>query len=123
MSASYSTTSFIPDNLVLDEGDILTRQITLLSGQNLQRGAILGKITASGKYTLSASAAGNGSEIPDAILVQNVDASGGDVVTLAYFSGRFNESKVTLGTGHTANSVREGLRVKNIHLLPATPIT
>ena len=51
---------------------------TLISGQNLLAGRVLGKITASGKYTALAPAAGNGSEVAAAILVADTDASGGD---------------------------------------------
>ena len=121
MPASFSSTSYTPDGLVIGEELLLTRNITLLSGQNLTRGAVLGKITASGKYKLSATGAGDGSETPDAVLAEDTNASGGDVATVAYFAGRFAESRVTLGSGHTAASIREGLRDKNIHLVPVTP--
>lgn len=121
MPASFSSTSYTPDGLVIGEELLLTRNITLLSGQNLTRGAVLGKITASGKYKLSATGAGDGSETPDAVLAEDTNASGGDVATVAYFASRFAESRVTLGSGHTAASIREGLRDKNIHLVPVTP--
>ena len=51
---------------------------TLISGQNLLAGRVLGKITASGKYTALAPAASDGSEVAAAILVVDTDASGGD---------------------------------------------
>lgn len=216
MPASYSSSSYTPDGLVVGEQTILSRQITLISGQNLARGAVLGKITigaassaaksggntgngtltmdattpvkagakagvytvrftiaatnngtfvvkdpdgfsigtvvmaagagafdddikfavadggtdfivgdgfditvaaGSGKYTSSLAAATDGSQTPDAILAEACDASGGDKVTVAYFKGGFDDSKVVLGTGHTAASVREGLRVKGIDLI------
>jgi hypothetical protein len=118
MRASFSSTAYSPDQLLVG-GEYLSRQITLVSGQNLPRGAVLGRITASGKYTLSASAAGDGSQTPDCILAEATNASAGDVVTIAFFRGSFNANKVVLGTGHTVGSVTEGLRVKDIHLVPA----
>lgn len=121
MPAEFTSTSFTPDNL-LAGGEILSRAITLVSGQNLLRGAVLGKITASGKYNLSLAAANDGSETPDLILAEDTDASGGDKQTVAYFLGNFVESRLTIGTGHTANSIREGLRVKGIQILPGVQI-
>lgn len=94
----------------------VSRQITLISGQNLARGAILGKITASGKYTLSLSAAADGSQVPAVVLVEDTNASGGDKVTDAYIKGIFNENVLVYGTGHTAASVREALRDYGIYL-------
>lgn len=71
----------------------------------------------SGKYVQSLAAAANGSQVPDAILVHDTDATSADAEAVAYKGGWFNESRVTYGTGHTADSVREGLRVKGIQLI------
>jgi len=119
--ASFSSASYQPDRLIAGELPLVSRSITLISGQDLSRGAVLGKITASGKYTLSLSAAGDGSETPDAILAEDCDASEGDATTIAYFRGDFNENQLTIGTGHDADSIREGLRAKGIWLIAATP--
>lgn len=113
--------SITPDQLLIGEQTVVTRNITLLSGQNLVRGSVLGKITSGGKYTLSASASSDGSQTPDAILAQDCNASAGDKVTIAYFTGGFNINRVTLGTGHTTASIMEGLRLKDIHLITAIP--
>lgn len=118
MSASFSSASYTPDRLVAGESDdLLAKSITLISGQNLARGAVLGKITASGKYTLSLAASSDGSQTPDAILAESVDASGGDKPALGYVRGDFNTSALTIGTGHTAASITEGLRGKGIALI------
>lgn len=71
----------------------------------------------SGKYKLSASAAVDGSQTPDAILAEDCDASAGDKEALAYFRGDFNTGALTMGAGHTAASITEGLRAKGITLL------
>lgn len=53
-------------------------KVTLISGQNLAAGTVLGKITASGKYTLHDAAAADGSQTAAAILYDATDASAGD---------------------------------------------
>jgi hypothetical protein len=220
MSASYTSTSYSPDNLIAGD-ETLSRAITLLSGQNLTRGAVLGRISVgsatsaakaggntgngtltmdvatpvrngakvgvyqvrftvaaanngtfivrdpdgnqigtvvmaggtgafdddirfaiadgasdfivgdgfditvaagSGKYVLSVAAATDGSQVPDLILAEATNASAGDVATVAYYQGQFLQSALTLGAGHTADSVREGLRVKGIQLINSTAI-
>ena len=114
-----ATYSFAPDNLVAGITQLVSWDFTLVSGQNLKRGALLGRITASGKLTLSTSAAGDGSQTPFAILIDDTDASGGDVNCGVYVKGEFDENKVILGTGHTAASVRDALRDAGIYLKPA----
>lgn len=122
MPASFSSTNFAPtDTLLIGEQTVLSRPITLITGQNLTRGSVLGKITASGKYTLSASAAVDGSQTPDAILAEDTDATAADKATVAYFAAGVNTAKLTLGAGHTVASITEGLRAKDLHLI--TPQT
>lgn len=118
MSASFSSVSYEPDNLIAGNHDELVgEKITLLSGQNLVRGAVIGKVTASGKYKISLAADTIGSETPDLILAEDCDASAGDKQALAYSRGDFIAQAVTIGTGHTIASIKEGLRVKNIILI------
>ncbi len=62
------------------------------------------------KYLKSLAAATDGSQTPDAILAEDCDASAADKTTVAYVRGDFAASKLTLGTGHTAATIREGLR-------------
>lgn len=119
--AKFQSDAFTPDRLIAGSGEeLIARQITLITGQNLTRGAVLGKITASGKYNLSLSAAVDGSQTPDAILAEDCDATAADKLTIAYFTGHFNDSRVTLGAAHTVASIREGLRAKGIHLISVT---
>lgn len=83
---------------------------TLVSGQNLKRGALVGKITTGGKYTLSLSASSDGSQAPAGVLVHDTDATAGDVEALVYLRGDFNQAAVIFGTGHTPASVAVALR-------------
>jgi hypothetical protein len=64
-------------------GRISRDTIIVLSGQTLQPGAVLGKVTASGKYKVLAPAADDGSEVAAGILYGAVDASGGDAEGVA----------------------------------------
>jgi hypothetical protein len=70
------------------------------------------------KYLKSAAAATDGSEVPDLILADDCDASAADATGVAYATGIFDDGAVIYGTGHTADSVREGLRKLGIHLIP-----
>lgn len=114
--ASFGQDSaYSPDRLFAHDADsIIGKGITLVTGQSLQRGAVLGKITASGKYTLSLSASSDGSQVPDAILAEDTNATSADRNTIAYFEGTFNETALILGGGHTIGTIREGLRGKGI---------
>lgn len=113
--------SFTPDNLIAGEYPRTERMVTIASGADLTKGAVLGKITASGKYKLSASASNDGSEVPDAILAETASAATADVQAVVYFSGEFNELALTLGAGHTTASVKPTLRDKNIYLRSNQP--
>lgn len=74
-------------------------------------------------YKLSGRSATDGTQIPDAILAEDCDASGGDTAGIAYITGTFNSEYMTFGSGHTVASTRETLRGKQINLLPAIPAT
>lgn len=108
--------TYNPDRLIAhNASSILGKGITLLSGQNLQRGTVLGQITATGKYTISTSAASDGSQNPSAILAEDTNASSADKNTVAYFEGTFNENALILGAGFTIAVVRPALRLLGIY--------
>jgi hypothetical protein len=76
-------------------------------------------VAANGEYRLSTSGASDGSQTPDLILAEPVDATTRDIEALAYERGDFNANALTIGTGHTVASIRDGLRAKGITILPA----
>lgn len=120
--ATFVSDTFVPDRLIAGNAHLLAgRSITVLSGQVLVRGAVLGKITASGKYVLSLAAAADGSQVPDLILAEDVNATGADASGIAYERGDFSAGALTLGTGHTAASIRDVLRGKGITLITSIP--
>lgn len=86
----------IEDNLSLEK-------VMLITGQNLVSGTVLGKITASGKYTQHNTAAADGSQTAAAILRSDIDATSIDkpcviVARLAEVA----DARLTYMTGITA---------------------
>lgn len=104
------------DFLIAGDHPIRTDGITLLAGQNIVRGTLLGQITASGKYTLSLPDAVDGSQVPAVIAAEDMDASAGDKMTLAYIAGDFNANQITFGSGHSIASTKDGLAHRSIYL-------
>lgn len=105
-----------PDNLLAGEYPRIERVVTIAAGADLAKGAVLGRITANGKFKLSASASSDGSQTPDAILAEKANAASADAQAVIYFSGEFNETALILGAGHTLDSIRIALRAKSIFL-------
>jgi hypothetical protein len=108
-SPSFSSNVYAPDRL-LGVGPHRTQTVTILSGQVLARGAVLGMVTASSKYLLSLTAAADGSQTPRAICAVDVDATGGDKEGQVFVEGEFNETELVLGAAHTVTTIREPLR-------------
>ena len=105
-----------PSNLLAGSKPPVTKTVMVTGALAMLGGALLGKITADGRFTLSKSASGDGSQVPDAILAHDADASAGDVEAVIYVEGEFNQDALTYGSGHTAASVAQGLRERGIHL-------
>jgi len=64
--------------LLSESNGALSREVvTIASGQNLQAGTVLGKVTASGEYAQVNPAANDGSEVAAAVLLYEADASSG----------------------------------------------
>lgn len=111
--------TYSPDNLIASDFPVQTEDVTIESGQNLERGAVLGQVTATGAFKLSATAAGDGSETPVAILARDTDASGAAVDGApVYIAGGFNERSLVLGTGHDLESVRNAFRGTPVFIKP-----
>jgi hypothetical protein len=70
--------------------------VTLKSGTNFALGAVLGKLTADGKYTLSPVSAADGSETAVAVLLEAVDATAADTIGLIAARGPVIVSKAAL---------------------------
>ena len=65
-----------------------TREVvTLLAGTAYPTGAVLGKITASGKYTLSPATGADGAQVASAVLLYAVDATLADATGIVLARG------------------------------------
>lgn len=95
MTASSAVETYSPDDMLANSEGVKTDTGTLVSGQNLARGAVVGRITASGKFTLCNSGAADGSQTPVAIIAEAMDASGGDKTCQLYTGGCFRDSALT----------------------------
>lgn len=94
--ASSSEEVYSPDNLIAgDSPRIATEPGTLASGQNLVRGTVLGRITASGNLTICNNGAADGSQTPVGILVHDIDASAAAKACQMYKAGNFRSSEMT----------------------------
>ncbi len=118
---SQAIAYYQPDNLIGGNTQLVSETGILAAGQALLRGALLGRITASRKVTLSTAAATDGSQTPYGILYDDYDATAGDVACGYHVKGEFNERAITLGAGHTLATVKDALRAAGIYLKSAVP--
>ena len=114
MTVRYTPTAGVYDPNDIVHGnyeDLVAETVTIKSGAGvLTRGSVLGKVTADGKYLLSAAAASDGSENPSRILAsESVDASSADATAIVYRRGDFRADKLIYGAGHDATSVKTAL--------------
>ncbi|MRI57684.1 head decoration protein [Methylobacterium sp. DB1607] len=87
-------TNFHPTALYAGDFPRATRNVVIATGANqagapLKRGTVLGRVTASDKYVPCVKTATDGSQVPDAILLHEVDASTADQGAKAYFTGEY----------------------------------
>ena len=74
-----------------------TREVvTLLAGMPYPVGAVLGRITASGKYKLATSGGSDGAQTAAAVLLIAVDATGADAIGVVLMRGPAIVSKAAL---------------------------
>jgi hypothetical protein len=89
--------TLIKDNLLAGDFPMITEELMILTGNNLKRGTVLGKITASGKYVAVDSTKSDGSQTPVAVLSEDTDATAGDKQSCAYLTGEFNAGALIFG--------------------------
>lgn len=76
---SLTETTHAGGFLISEANGTLSREnVTIVSGETLAAGTVLGKITASGKYAAYDNAAADGTEVAAGVLYEAVDASAGD---------------------------------------------
>ncbi|WP_214889704.1 head decoration protein [Exiguobacterium sp. s142] len=106
------------DELIFDDKiPFVTKSVVLKQAQGvLQRGTVLGIVTATGEAVAVDSTKADGSEKADCILADTIDTTDGAVTYVAYASGRFNRKALILGGTDTAEDHEQRLRELGIYL-------
>lgn len=97
-------------HFLMPGGEVVYEPFTILTGQVLLKGSVLGQVTASGKLVLSASAAGDGSQNPMAILGEDLDTTAGDVNFSVIVHCRVNPEALVFGAGQTEANTKAAMR-------------
>lgn len=106
---------FVPDQLVAGTLQLVT-DTGLITGGAFKRGTVLGLVAASGKYTQCVKTAEDGSQLPVAILVDDVDASSFDQNGGLYLMGEFNQHRIIFDNSWTTADLKKALRPLAIFL-------
>lgn len=94
--AESSVETYSPDNLIAGSSPaIATEPGTLVTGQNLVRGTVVGRITVGAKLTECDNAAADGSQVPVGIMVHDINATAADKACQIYKAGNFRSSEMT----------------------------
>jgi len=70
-----------------DNPDYTRETVTLLAGTSYPLGAVLGKITTSGKYKLATATGTDGAQVASAVLIEAVDATAADATGVVLARG------------------------------------
>ena len=115
------TETFTPDNLIAGDFPIITDTATVVSGEKVVRGTLMGKITSGGKLKTCFSGNSDGSENPYAVMLEDVDASGGDVAGAnILLTGELNSAALTFGSVDTYLTHKNAMR--NLSMFVKVPV-
>lgn len=114
-----------PDTLIAGTAiPVLTEGVLLKPGQGiLERGSVIGIITASGKGLLCDAESEDGSQTAMYILAENsIDTTSADVLATCYKTGPFRKSALKFGANGAPDSLANDLRDVGIYLLDSLEI-
>ena len=118
MSGPFNSKSKVnePDQLITPNFPYVEEGGTILTGLDLKRGTVLGKITASGKLVAVDSANSDGSENPYGVLMEDAktDAPAGDKVAPVATSGQFIVESLIFGGSDTIADHKDAMRDINL---------
>lgn len=103
--------TFKYDNLFAGTAEVV--RDTIIAGEELKRGDVVGIITQSGKAVKVDSTKSDGSEKPYGIVADDAVA---DKPVVLYLTGEFNENALNFGGTDTADTHRKALRDIGIFL-------
>lgn len=102
--------TYQPRQLSAGDFPIAMETAVITAGQTLSCGAVLGQVTATKEYLLCKAAAEDGSQVPSAILDQDVDTMSGAKSATIRLTGQVLGSQLTLGEGLTLAAAKAALR-------------
>ena len=99
--------------------------VTLLAGANYPVGAVLGRITASGKMKLSTATGTDGAQNAAAVLLYDVDATGADATGIVVVRGPAIVSKAALvfdaSVDDAAKTAAKHAQLTTLGIIPRDP--
>lgn len=108
---------YVPDQLIAGTLQLVTDTAVIAQAAAIHlRGTVMGKITASGEYIKSVKNADDGSEVPVAILVDNVDTTTTAQRGGVYLMGQFNQNVIIHDASWTLAELKAALRSYSIFL-------
>jgi len=114
------TGSYSPDNLILGDLPTVSYDQTIITGQDVSRGCVMGKITASGKLTACDHTAVDGSATPYGVMVEDCDASLADKECGVYVFGHFESGELTFGGSSTISDLIDAMRLVGLYVHTAS---
>lgn len=104
------------DNLIAgSQKRLVTRPATIRMGEAFSRGALLGRLTATGKWqVIDEDNASSCNEF--GIATEAIDSTAGEVLTDVFVEGEFSENGVIFSYSDTADDWRETLVAHEIYL-------
>lgn len=107
--------NFVP--FITGEKPQITDTVTIASGSNVAQRALLGRVTATGKYIPCVKTATDGSQIPRRIAIYATDATAADALCPVYCEVECNPSLLVLdGSWSSTDEVKELLADQGIYL-------
>ncbi len=101
MSTAQGT--YNEDNLLAGDFPLKTKPVTVLSGETVVRGQVMGKVTSGGKFRGCNVGLSDGAEVAEAVLAEDVDASLADAPGIVYLTGSFNTRQMSVATSPTGS--------------------
>ena len=122
MVGSFNTITgtYSPDNLVLGDLPTISEDQTIVTGQDVVRGTLMGKITSGGKLTACDHTASDGSEGPYGVMIEDCDASSADVECGVYVFGHFDSASLTFGGSSTISDLKAAMRLVGLYVHTAS---
>jgi len=124
--AASSSDTYTPADVLLAGSFPLDTSAGTLLDQNavLPAFSLVGRITASGKLTLSAQAASDGSQVPVGVTIVEYPDTGADIPNVTFYrSGNFNFDALNLGAGWTLANLRVAVENSGVPLFFGQPAT